>query len=295
MSSLPQHAASVDELRAPVDAEAAELRAVFDRHGAVWVEGLLEAQLLGRFRDLLAEVVAQRLRSVGAAVPPSGDLDARFDALCAVDRRLGGEVYDLCRELEPLYELLRWPGIVARAKTLVGTSALQIPHQDVVFRIDRPGETRFLFGWHQDYPYNVMSRSAVTVWAPLTDVSPAMGPLRIVPGSHRHLQRYVVDRGYAPGGAGHSSGRLRLALDVDLDALALDLPLAAGSVLFFHSGLLHRSGDNRGERSRWVFNARYGDLWDAALVERGWQIKRPVSPGDTEVFARYHPDLVEEG
>ena len=60
-------------------------------------------------------------------------------------------------------------------------------------------------------------------------------------------------------------------------------------MLFFHQLLLHRSGRNRSNRSRWSMVPRYGRMLDPEMVARGWEIERSA---DFAVLKERHPDAV---
>jgi ectoine hydroxylase-related dioxygenase (phytanoyl-CoA dioxygenase family) len=123
-----------------------------------------------------------------------------------------------------------------------------------------------------------MSRSAVTIWAPLTPINREMGYLKLVPGSHTHLLPVELnEHGTVANFTQHK--RLRIWNEesqvADFERQAIDADsVEPGDVLFFHSHLLHRSGQNNSDRARWVFNSRLGDIADAEVVGRRWRCAR---------------------
>ena len=78
-------------------------------------------------------------------------------------------------------------------------------------------------------------------------------------------------------------------LDHVFEQKAVQLPMKAGDALFFHSHLVHRSGANVSDRSRWVFVARYGDMLDQEMVARGWTTTQGASP---ELLKNLYPHRV---
>ena len=69
-------------------------------------------------------------------------------------------------------------------RQLMGTRLPGIYPNGTGVRMDHPGEDTYLSPWHQEYPYNLTSDNAVTLWLPLVDVDLANGCLLLAPGSH---------------------------------------------------------------------------------------------------------------
>lgn len=119
---------------------------------------------------------------------------------------------------------------------------------------------------HQDWRSMQGSIDAMVVWMPLVDVDEPLGPLQIVPGSHRRgLLGSVEDPWYR-----------RLA-DVDDDAF-VSVPMRAGDVLFFSAFLVHRSGENRSGDVRWSVQFRYNNAAEPTFVERKFANPYSVRP-----------------
>jgi ectoine hydroxylase-related dioxygenase (phytanoyl-CoA dioxygenase family) len=158
--------------------------------------------------------------------------------------------------------------------------------------MDHPGEDTYLSPWHQEYPYNLTSDNAVTLWLPLVDVDETNGCLRLAPGTHRlgALPVRVKDALNERRNANET-----LEID-DLDAVLarhakLSAPTAAGDALVFHTFLLHRSQPNRSRATRWTLQARYFDFLNRTAIRHDW-----VGGMNEGVdFRRYHPELVAEG
>lgn len=285
--------AALAGLEMPVEEMTAErLKTVFKTEGAVIVRGLLGDARVGELRQALRGIISAQYRhATGHDPDPDADLDTLFNALCAIDRRLGALVYEGAREVPAFYALLLHPWVQDVVKTLLETDALHIPYDKAMFRIDRPNEPWFEFHWHQDYTYNQMSDPTVTVWTSLTPVTEDMGPLHIIPQSHDRLHPVRLEPKRDDHGRPKPTKSAILAdADTDeLDAKAVTVCLEPGDVLFFHQLLLHRSGRNQSTRSRWSMVPRYGRMLDANMVARGWAIER--SP-DFAVLKERHPGSV---
>jgi hypothetical protein len=95
--------------------------------------------------------------------------------------------------------------------------------------------------FHQDWTYTDERRSRVCfLWCPLVDVDEGNGGLRVVPGSHRWSTRLRPSR----------AREASLALEEDLAARSVPVPLRAGQALAFDPATFHGSGPNRSDRPR---------------------------------------------
>jgi len=269
--------------------EHARLASVYSEHGFAVARNLLPLERIETCRGELLRLVQRRLELLGRQ-SPTRDLDKAFDYLCDIDRSHGGEIYRVATDLPGYQQLVFDPGLTATVKSLMATELIQLPFHNSNLRIDRPSEDQYLFDWHQDYTFNLLSKNAVTAVIPLSDISPDMGALCVVPGSHRKIAEVAVN---APDfSSGHGGGGYIFTLHHPRDELeerAVCLPLHEGDVLLLHCLLIHRSGHNRSRRNRWTINPRYSDFLDEKLVARGWA--RGIQPGRV-LFGDVHPDKV---
>ncbi len=259
-------------------------RESFEDHGLICVRNLLPRTLIERLERTLRQLIAAQFRATGYADPTADGLDAAFNELCARNRSLGGHVYEAGRRSAALFAVLCAEPVLDAVATLLGSDAIVLPPKHVMLRIDRRGEGKFAFPWHQDYPFNLMSRPTVTIWAPLTPVAEEMGRLQLVPGSHRQYHRVKVE----------DDNRFVTFADLDdeaLDARAVSVDMAPGDALLFHDLLIHRSGHNVSDRARWTINARYGDANDLEFASRGWRYRQQAGFAETNAL---HPGSVLE-
>jgi ectoine hydroxylase-related dioxygenase (phytanoyl-CoA dioxygenase family) len=263
---------------------ALHIREQFQQFGAVIVSNVLDEDLLERFRQGIRLLLHKQLQHATADNTPFSEdhrnLDQLFSTLCKVDRQRGGYVYDAIQWLPEYLEVLSASALVDAARALLNTEHVISPPVLSWVRIDRHGEERNYFPWHQDYTYNLASRPTITAWVPLLNVTECMGPLTVVPGSHHYHYPVAVQE----------SDRYAALTDIDIEALEADAVTVTpqvGDALFFHELLLHRSGSNQSDRARWVLNARWADLNDPAFTERGWQFRRERS---FQMLQQLHPD-----
>jgi hypothetical protein len=240
---------------------------------------------------LIEEAVATLKDMLAPDASAGADLDALVDDLRARDRARLGAVYDAFRETLVFLKLITAEPLVDAARAMVGADRIQAPVQHAVFRMDLAGEAWRGFGWHQDFPYNVLSDRFVTAWLPLTRAGPANGSIQIAPSLSDRL--YPVDIRFKRNGAGERLATrdafITQALQPAFDAAAETLELAPGDVALFHNRLVHRSGFNPGPRHRYSIQVRFGDLLAPEMTGRAWRNRR-VDGFDT--FKTLYPDLI---
>ncbi len=111
--------------------------------------------------------------------------------------------------------------------------------------------------WHQDELYiQTRDRSLVGVWVAIDDACEDNGCMHVIPGSHRtgyfHPQRNHDDP------QEYDEGPQSYGFD---DAAAVAVEVKAGSVIFFHGYLLHRSLKNRSGGYRRALVSHYMNAW----------------------------------
>lgn len=115
-----------------------------------------------------------------------------------------------------------------------------------VTMMDKPPQGGAPLPWHQDisvdWPTTVLPK--LTIWFPLDQATQASGSLQVVSGSHHHG---MIDKGHLlPQSLEEQFAPTHKIVDVNIDC---------GDCLFFHPGLLHRSGVNRTDFHRRAINA----------------------------------------
>ena len=254
-------------------------------------DGLLRIERGLMPAGLMEDAVATLIDMMAPGSGPDADLDRVVDEVRRNDRARLGQVYDAFRESLVFQQLIMADPLVAAARQMVGAARVHAPFQHAVFRMDLAGEAWRGFGWHQDFPYNVLSNRFVTAWLPLTPAGPANGSIQAAPDLSDRL--YPVDIRFKRDGEGR-----RLAtrdafiaehLQAGFDADAQTLILEPGDVALFHNRLVHRSGFNPGPRHRFSVQVRFGDLLAPEMLARGWRNRRVDG---FETFKSIHPELI---
>lgn len=211
-----------------------------------------------------------------------GELDALQSQIDELGRLIVGPAFssiryrDCCELLTPdrqslLYDRLKYLPALSRmsgseaVRELCIALGLGLPSLMGCcnMRLDKPGDARHLFEWHQDTLYLLGSTNAVTLWIPLQDVDLAHGTIEVIPGSHAQgilPFRKVSDKAVAPG---VPFLQRDLSLDIEVTQTPLAIEAKRGDVVVFRQMLLHRSTPNHSEQIRWTAQLRVTDVAEA--------------------------------
>jgi len=111
--------------------------------------------------------------------------------------------------------------------------------------MDKPAHAGTPLPWHQDLSIDwpVSSAPLLTMWFPLDEATQESGSLQVIPGSHKNG---VIGRGHM----------LEVARENEFapDDKILNVEMMPGDCLFFHPGVLHRSGINNTSFPRRAIN-----------------------------------------
>jgi ectoine hydroxylase-related dioxygenase (phytanoyl-CoA dioxygenase family) len=162
------------------------------------------------------------------------------------DRNLETYLYNTIRDFSELVNLSITESLTHSIASILGDSNLVLLEK-IPFRIDCPMVMRELALWHQDYFYVKGDAKTITAWIPLQDTSFSEGCLMVMPGSHTTgpilHDVNVLQKKYYPSNIFGREVRY--------------VEMKRGDVLFFHSCLLHSSGNNISDLIRYSVQARY--------------------------------------
>lgn len=176
---------------------------------------------------------------IDAAAP--ADIDAARAVFERYPSGIGSGYYASIHSHSPEYKALvhaelteiLWPGLdrlLEDYRSLIAAFMVKEPVGDSVVPV------------HQDW--NTMEESEIaglTCWMPLTPVSDLQGRFRLLPGSHRHLQRLRGSPGFPAPWEGIS--------EQVAEELMVDVEVGVGQVLVMDGRVLHTTPQNRsGER-----------------------------------------------
>lgn len=214
---------------------AQEQKAFFEDQGYLIIEDLLTEQEIDTCQREI-----ERLHQLAAQLQRKGELAASNFQCEPFITDANGEV-PILRKIEQtrthsavFRQLSAHPKLIATVQTLLGDDLLLF-RSTLMLKPAHHGSAHAL---HQDSAYWPIDPPAlVTVSIALSDATLENGCIKVIPGSHKWgLQEWggIAQKQDAP---------LTQRDDLDLSA-QIDVPLKAGSVLFFHSLMAHGSGAN---------------------------------------------------
>jgi hypothetical protein len=148
-----------------------------------------------------------------------------------------------------LRDSLFWVNAEAMSRQLLG------PGAEWVFDhgIRKPPRVGGATPWHQDQAFHPCGSDVIslTVWLALQDVTPEMGAMAYIPGSHLG----PLHEHCSPGGDDRVHGLEAIGFDV---STAVEYPVKAGTAIFHHAGTLHAAGPNLSDEPRRAFAISFG-------------------------------------
>jgi ectoine hydroxylase-related dioxygenase (phytanoyl-CoA dioxygenase family) len=265
-----------------------DAKQLYERNGCFLAKGLFDPAEFDSTKQDISALIDALFAESGQERPRGPGFDSGMMELAKIDRGYVGRVFDAGRRLLPVHEMSVDSRLITIAKTLMGAEVVSASDIKAV-RVDLPNEDKYLFDWHQDYPYVMDSFDAVVFWIPLQDVDETNGCLSVLPGSHSQGLRKLtlVD----PDNKNNNKQKMmKIAGVQDIVAASekVKVPVKLGDVLVFSTLLLHASGPNVSDRARFTLQVRFGNFLHPVAVKKGW----PGSMRDGSVFHEKHPEYV---
>ncbi|WP_432970825.1 phytanoyl-CoA dioxygenase family protein [Dactylosporangium sp. CA-233914] len=166
------------------------------------------------------------------------------------------QVMNLWRHEEQVRELVFSRRLAAVAADLLGVDGVRLYHDQALYKEAGGGHTP----WHADqYYWPLATDRSVTVWIPLQETPPEMGPLAFARGSHRFS--YGRDLPISD----ESEAALQAALEAQNFPLVQE-PFALGDVSYHLGWTFHRAAPNGSATPRRVMTVIYVDA-DITVAE----------------------------
>lgn len=263
----------------------------FCRDGVLILRSAYNVTDIEAIQRSIYEVIGRVMQRHGIADTREPFTPERFDdgynALVLKSRELGSEVYDAVKQLPAFIRLLSHPIHESVMRQLRSGSHPGIAAGGYGIRIDNPNEDRFRAQWHQEYPAQLRSLNGLVFWSSLVPITEALGPVEFCVGSH-------VEGPLPVSGAGNNStrkGAYTLMLHNEAYYLSKYRHIAPicepGDLVVIDFLVLHSSGKNRSDRSRWSMQFRYFDFSEPVGMSHGW--KGSFAAGVD--FREIHPEL----
>jgi hypothetical protein len=267
----------------------------FEKNGFLVIPNFYDADDVTAIQTGIHSIIGQVMARHGIedTRPPLSPetFDAGYMDLIRANRRWGGEVYDLVKEIPAFNRLIAHRAHEDLMRQLRRGAVPGLTSGGSGIRIDNPNEDKFRAMWHQEYPAQLKSPDGLVFWSPLVTVTEDLGPVVFCPGSHREgpLPVCLAD----PENAGRSGAyALKLAGEEKLLARYEKVaPLSSPRDLVVLDFLvLHASGYNRSDRPRWSMQFRYYNLANPVGRGHGWSGSYAAGVD----FRTIHPELFVE-
>lgn len=230
----------------------------FWNSGFVLKRGFIDVQRVMEVRYQAIDIFMTQARRLGIDGPPDASMVELYSRDFQAFFNCGKQV----QHLVSLHRLGLEPEIMFTLREL-GISTPIISTRPVCYFNNPATASREVYHRvfaHQDWRSMQGSMNSIVVWLPLIDVPMNLGPLEVVPESHKHgLLTTSLEEGFG-----------RVDETVVPNASFVPLEVKMGDALFFSSFLIHRSGNNTSGGFRWSCHFRYNDLDDPSFISRGY-------------------------
>lgn len=237
-----------------------EAKIFYDEHGYVVIQSLVHPEILEKIRDQILDIF-----ETGFGVSDGG-----FNLLRDAYSDERKEIWKFfAKRMAYVPALLTATGadsVCATLRLLGLEKPIISTHPEV--RTDMPRDIQYQQPWHQDWRYGQSSMNSVTIWTPLHDMCSELGPVSLLPGTHKE-GLYPYKERLAPR-----------AFVIDLESVELPLEkmvqanILFGESIIFSQMLVHGSMNNISNSPRLSFQMRYADLCDEAFRKNFY--KTPV-------------------
>lgn len=271
------------------DCPGAEEADFYREHGYLYVEGFYdrETEIEPIRRDIyeLLGLIGENHNIELKRGPYKGDeFDEGLQDLVRHHRPMVGVLYDAVKKLPNYLRLACAEKNDRYCQAILGSSFVGFANRGYGIRMDNPSEDQYSTQLHQDYASQLSSQNAAVLWSPLRDVTPALGPMTIYPGSHKSGVFRIVKK---------ANGSRGLVIK-DEDAVAARYPhvspdIPVGDCVFLDFLTLHESGRNTSDKTRWSMLSRYFDFTHPSGCAIDW--KGGLQDGTS--FEMVHPEWTE--
>ena len=170
--------------------------------------------------------------------------------------------------------------MVTAVQQLLGGVAAHY-HSKVMQKVPRTGGA---WEWHQDYGYwyknGFLFPDMLSVMIALTPSTKENGCLQVLPGSHRMGRVEHINTGEQVGADPVKVAAYAKLVEVEY------CELQPGDALFFHSNLLHCSGQNTSENPRWSIISAYNRIDNKAYLPVQQSSFAPIEVVEDEMLLR---------
>lgn len=221
------------------------------------------------------------------------NFDNGYAKLISADRKYGGEVYDLVKQIPAFLRLISSARSEQLFCELRGTDLAGIGAASYGIRIDNPFEEQFRSQWHQEFLFQPQSMDGVVLWTPLVPIQPDMGPVMVCIESHKDgLCTYSKSKPYEQKYGAYKIGILN---DEEVAGRYKQVaPLTEpGDLIVMDYLTIHQSGFNVSNRSRWSIQSRFFNFREPTGMRIGWKASVTAGTDIETIFPDYFAEANE--
>lgn len=221
------------------------------------------------------------------------NFDNGYAELICADRKYGGEVYDLVKQIPAFLRLVSSARSEQLFCELRGTDLAGIGVASYGIRIDNPFEEQFRSQWHQEFLFQPQSMDGVVLWTPLVPVLPDMGPVLVCVESNKDgLCTYSKSKPYE-----QKSGAYKIGILNDEKVAGRYKQVAPltepGDLIVMDYLTIHQSGFNVSKRSRWSIQSRFFNFCEPTGMRIGWKASVTAGTDIETIFPEYFAEASE--
>ena len=275
-----------------------EHRADIVQHGVVVIRQFFDVEKEIRPIQLaIYQIIGLVMERHGLSIerqPFAGDnFDAGYAELIRADRKFGGEVYDLVKQIPAFLRLISSARSEQLFCELRGSDLAGIGAASYGIRIDNPFEEQFRSQWHQEFLFQPQSMDGVVMWTPLVPIKPDMGPVIVCLESHKDgLCTYCKSSPYE-----QKSGAYKIGIRNDEQVAGRYQQVAPltepGDLIVMDYLTIHQSGFNVSDRSRWSIQSRFFNFREATGKRIGWKASVTAGTDIETIFPEYFVEANE--
>ena len=263
----------------------------FKYQGYIIVENAFEFDDIRSLQSAIAAVIrlVARIPGVPCSQDDSEALREGILELAKTDRHYVAQVYDAVKLLPEFQRFTCNQVFTQLFEKLRPDSMPGFSMGGSGIRIDLPQEESFRAHWHQEYLSQLRSIDGLTFWSPLVDIELDMGPVRVLPGSHKEG---LLKTHYAEGSTEEAYALRLVRQEHLLRKYSIEQPIVnLGDLLVIDYLTAHSSGINNSTKPRWSLQTRYFNYLDT--VGQSYQWRGSYANGVD--FRRVHPECFVGG
>ena len=166
--------------------------------------------------------------------------------------------YDLVQSNIILKKITTNNKILNNISKLLKISINSISHSNVMVRMDGPEDSRNTYDWHQERSYYQINNKygGIFVWIALVDINEKIGPLELIPSSHKYGFIKPIPKKKKLGSL---QNKVPINYIKENKDNIVSVKIKAGDAIFCDMNTFHKSGLNKSGLFRLSLISRFHD------------------------------------